>query len=128
MNRSEISFKIGSLLRMAEVTADHISREQYLKEAKMMLDMIDPNVTVINDDPVYSFITSFYKITCDPKDQISKIDFDHAFYEWYEGEEVISKKSLQSRAMKYGLDISRRGTADGRKGIYTYRGIKKLNS
>lgn len=126
----DVTNKIHMLLRIANTTTDRCFRERCCREAKALVDELGPVVNLTDDsagDTLRTFITTFYEITMDTSDKVSKTDFDSRFIEWSKGmtDTVLDKKTLTRLVESFGPIVNRRGTIGKRKGIYTYEGIKE---
>ena len=73
-----------------------------------------------------------YVVTKDINDQVSKTEFYDDYKLWCESSEVdvtpLKKKNIAQRLAAFGCEADKRGTANGRRGIYTIRGMKYVNN
>lgn len=73
-----------------------------------------------------------YVLTKDHRDQVSKKDFYDSYQAWCEDPDIdvmpVKKKNLAQRLEALGCEVDRRGTLGDRRGVYTIRGMKYVNS
>ena len=119
--------KVNSLLRIAETTADPYLRERCCLEAKTLLDEMEPFAVVSEgDDPVRTFVTTYYQVTVDPHDRVLKRDFDNKFLEWnMNGTETIDRKTLTRRVISMGATVARSYYGE-KRGVYVYLGLREI--
>ncbi len=118
-------FKIKALTSLAKVTTDYCQRERLCREAKFLLDMLEPHV-VIDADLVIQFLESGYEITFDRKDKVLKRELDQAFLKWNQGKGyMLSKKELTAKMVYIGIQVNPRGCYGDKKGVYVYEGIRE---
>lgn len=118
-------FKIKALTALAKVTTDYCQRERLCREAKMLLDTLEPNI-IYDTDLVMQFLNQNYEITFERKDKVLKRNFDKAFYEWNVGRGyVLSKKELTAKMHQIGIVVNPRGCYGEKHGVYIYEGIRE---
>lgn len=80
-------------------------------------------------DTVFRYVSEQYEITGSLTDLISKSEFDEAYTKWCtEGDneyKAVKKNNLKERMDAIGCPVVK-GNIDGRRGIYCYRGLKKI--
>lgn len=87
-------------------------------------------------DSVYRFIQEYrtdngerYVITRDRSDQVTKASFYDAYQKWCTSDDVdltpVKKKNINQRLEVLGCEMDSRGNAEGKRGVYTIRGMKK---
>ena len=110
--------------------------ETALKEYRSRLDTVYRFIKegfIISPDVFnYDGDNWHYVITGDKNDQVSKRDFYEDYEAWCEHKDIdvvpVKRKNIGQRLESLGLEIDPRGIVGKRKGIYTIRGLKKVNT
>lgn len=87
-------------------------------------------------DSVFRFIQEYrtesgerYELTRNRADQVTKTGFYEAYQAWCKSDEIdlipVKKKNIDQRLEALGCEIDPRGNAEGKRGVYTIRGMKK---
>lgn len=121
-------FKVKSLLKLASITTDYCQRERYCREAKMLLDAIEP-IVPYDTDVVMQFLNENYVITFDKKDRVLKREFDKAFLFWSGNHGfMLTKKEVTTKMLQLGIRVNARGCYEDKHGVYVYEGIKSITA
>lgn len=122
VERLNVTEKAKLLILLARTTNDPNVRRQCCMEAKMLIDIMEPKLHF--DDPIYEYINTYYDLTLDVNDKISKMEVINDYRERTR-DYLTSKKEISAAIANLGVVENKRGSIGDRHGIYVFTGMRR---